>query len=72
MIYHSIQSDDCLCFLILENKKKKTKTPEYKVPFHFQCSEQQTVNRKQNRHFLKSFFPFLFSPSTQLVLVYFL
>ena len=26
----------------MENKKKKTETPEYKVPPHFQWSEQQS------------------------------
>ena len=39
MKYHSTHSDDYLWYLILcgkqKTKKKKTKTPEYKVPLHF-------------------------------------
>ena len=38
-IYHSTHSDDYLSHLILrENKNKR----EYKVPLHFQRSEQKT------------------------------
>ena len=43
MIYHSTQSDVYLWLLIIcgkQNEKKKTKTPKYKIPPHFQWSEQ--------------------------------
>ena len=42
MVYHSIQSDDYLSYLILRGKQKakKTKAPEYEVRLHFQWSEQ--------------------------------
>ena len=43
MTYHSTQSDDYLWYLILRGKQKEKNknTPEYKVPPHFQWSEQK-------------------------------
>ena len=34
----------------LRGKQKKTKTPEYKVPLHFQWSEQQLGSNKLGRN----------------------
>ena len=42
MIYQSTHSDDYLWYLILREKNENT--PEYKVPPHFQWSEQKGIH----------------------------
>ena len=49
MIYQSTQSDDYLWSLILrgKQKEKKQKTKTYKVPPHFQLSEQKDTSSRK-------------------------